>query len=122
MQECETKYIVLADFLQIVPVEIIKNFPDSIINIHPALLPEFGGKGMYGHFVHEAVISAKKKESGITIHLVDEIYDHGRILMQQRCPVFENDTPDLLAARIHDLEYTWYPKAIENYIKSKSEI
>ncbi len=122
LQERKTNYIVLAGFLQMVPVEIIKNFPDSIINIHPALLPEFGGKGMYGHFVHEAVISAKKKESGITIHLVDEIYDHGRILMQQRCPVFENDTPDLLAARIHDLEYTWYPKAIENYIKSKSEI
>lgn len=115
--ERKTDYVVLSGFLQMVPVEIIKRFPAAIINIHPALLPDFGGKGMYGHHVHEAVIASGRTESGITIHLVDEIYDHGKILMQKFCPVFENDTPDMLAARVHELEYEWFPKAVEQYIK-----
>ncbi len=115
--ERKTDYIVLSGFLQMVPSEIIKRFPEAIINIHPALLPDFGGKGMYGHHVHESVIAAGKTQSGITIHLVDEIYDHGKILMQQFCPVFENDTPDMLAARVHELEYEWFPIAVEQYLK-----
>ncbi|MDX9932555.1 MAG: phosphoribosylglycinamide formyltransferase [Bacteroidales bacterium] len=115
--ERKTDYIVLSGFLQMVPAEIIKRFPEAIINIHPALLPDFGGKGMFGHYVHEAVIAAGKTQSGITIHLVDEIYDHGKILMQQFCPVFENDTPDMLAARVHELEYKWFPLAVEQYLK-----
>lgn len=115
--ERKTDYIVLSGFLQMVPAEIIKRFPEAIINIHPALLPDFGGKGMFGHYVHEAVIAAGKTQSGITIHLVDEIYDHGKILMQQFCPVLENDTPDMLAARVHELEYKWFPIAVEQYLK-----
>lgn len=114
--ERKTDYIVLSGFLQMVPAVIIKRFPEAIINIHPALLPDFGGKGMYGHHVHEAVIAAGKKESGITVHLVDEQYDHGKTLLQKRCSVLENDTPDSLAERVHHLEYEWFPKAVEQYV------
>ena len=104
--------IVLAGFLWIIPLVLIRAFPDKIINIHPALLPKYGGKGMYGAAVHEAVISAKEKESGISIHFVDEIYDHGRIIFQARCPVAENDSPESLAGKIHALEYAHYPRVI----------
>jgi len=115
--ERKTDVIVLSGFLQMVPVEIIKRFPAAIINIHPALLPDFGGKGMYGHHVHEAVIASGERQSGITVHLVDEIYDHGEILTQKYCPVLENDTPEMLAARVHELEYEYFPLAVEQYIK-----
>lgn len=120
LHERKTDYIVLSGFLQMVPAEIIKHYTESIINIHPALLPDFGGKGMFGHHVHEAVLAAGKKESGITIHLVDEIYDHGKILMQKTCPVLENDTPEMLAARVHELEYKWFPVEVEQYISGWS--
>lgn len=106
--------IVLAGFLWLVPDYLIKNF--KIINIHPALLPAYGGRGMYGSFVHQAVIENKEKESGITIHLVNEVYDSGETLMQKRCPVFPEDTPETLAARVHKLEYEYFPKAIEDYL------
>ena len=109
-------FIVLAGFMWKLPVAIIKAYPGRIINIHPALLPAHGGKGMFGHFVHEAVIAAKEKESGISIHYVDELFDHGRIIFQARCPVFENDTADTLAARVHELEYEHYPTVIERVI------
>ncbi|MEP6844516.1 MAG: phosphoribosylglycinamide formyltransferase [Panacibacter sp.] len=112
-------FIVLAGFLWKMPSEIIKNFPDKIVNIHPALLPKYGGKGMYGAFVHEAVIAAKEKESGITIHFVDELYDHGHHILQVTCPVYENDTASALAQRIHELEYAHFPTIIEEVILKK---
>ncbi len=109
-------FIVLAGFLWKIPSLIIQTFRDRIINIHPALLPKFGGKGMYGNFVHEAVLSAKEKQSGITIHFVDELYDNGKTIFQTTCPVYENDTTETLAKRIHELEYKYFPKVIEELI------
>lgn len=105
-------FIVLAGFLWKVPSSIITAFAGKIINIHPALLPKYGGKGMYGQHVHEAVIKNKDTESGITIHWVDEQYDHGNIILQATCPVFDNDTADSLASRIHALEHEHFPKVI----------
>lgn len=96
--------IVLAGFLWLVPENLTRAFAGKIVNIHPALLPKFGGKGMYGMAVHKAVIEAGEAESGITIHLIDEVYDRGKILMQAKCPVLPGDTPDSLAERIHNLE------------------
>jgi phosphoribosylglycinamide formyltransferase 1 len=109
-------FIVLAGFLWKVPVALIKAYPQKISNIHPALLPNYGGKGMYGHFVHEAVIANKEIESGISIHYVDELYDHGRIIFQASCVVKDNDTPDSLAQRIHELEHKHYAKVIEELL------
>ena len=114
LKEREIDFIVLAGFLWKVPSLLIKSYPDKIINIHPALLPKYGGKGMYGHFVHEAVIAAREKESGISIHYVDDLYDHGKIIFQVRCAVEENDTPDTLAQKIHMLEHDHFAKAIEH--------
>jgi formyltetrahydrofolate-dependent phosphoribosylglycinamide formyltransferase len=94
-------FIVLAGFLWKLPQQLVKAFAKKIVNIHPALLPNYGGKGMYGHFVHEAVIANGEKESGITIHYVDEIYDHGEIILQEKCPIIENETADTLAQKIH---------------------
>jgi phosphoribosylglycinamide formyltransferase-1 len=112
--------IVLAGFLWKVPLSLIENYKELIINIHPALLPKFGGKGMYGNHVHEAVINAGEKESGITIHLVDELYDHGKTIFQARIPVSASDTPFTLAEKIHKLEHGHYPAVIEDFIqKSK---
>ena len=105
--------IVLAGFLWMIPENLVKAFPDKIINIHPALLPKFGGKGMYGMHVHRAVIGAKEKESGISIHYVNEHYDEGRIISQHSCMISENDTPELLAEKIHRLEHEFFPAAIE---------
>ena len=106
--------IVLAGFLWLIPPHLIRLF--KIINIHPALLPAHGGKGMYGSFVHQSVIDNKDTESGITIHLVNEDYDSGEPLLQIKCPVFSGDTPEMLAARIHKLEYEYFPKTIEDYL------
>ena len=105
--------IVLAGFMWKVPDKLIHAYQNKIINIHPALLPKYGGKNMYGNFVHEAVLKAGEKESGITIHYVDEIYDHGKIIFQATCMVDENDTPGPLAQKIHALEHTHYPLVIE---------
>jgi phosphoribosylglycinamide formyltransferase-1 len=104
--------IVLAGFLWLIPSNILDAFPGRIINIHPALLPKFGGKGMYGSRVHEAVIGSGDKESGISIHYVNERYDEGDIIFQSKCRVIDSDTPDSLAAKIHALEYEHYPKII----------
>ena len=109
-------FIVLAGFLWKLPSALVKAFRNRIINIHPALLPKHGGKGMYGHFVHEAVIKNKEEESGISIHYVDEIYDHGKVIFQAKCPVLVNDTADSLAKRIHLLEHEHYPVVIERVI------
>jgi len=104
--------IVLAGFLWKVPVALIKAFHGKMINIHPALLPKYGGKGMYGNFVHEAVIANKEKESGITIHYVDEVYDHGQIILQATCLVSEDETPESLAKKVQVLEHRHFPPAV----------
>jgi phosphoribosylglycinamide formyltransferase-1 len=109
-------FIVLAGFLWKLPAALIKAYQNKIINIHPALLPKYGGKGMYGRYVHEAVIKMAEKESGITIHYVDELYDHGQHIFQITCPVLPDDTPGKLAQRIHLLEHEYYPKIIEEVI------
>ena len=116
LKEKEIGLIVLAGFLWKVPDILIKEFSRRIINIHPALLPKYGGKGMYGAAVHEAVIANKEKESGITIHFVDELYDHGKIIFQAKCTVLENDTAETLAQRIHALEHEHYPRVIEELV------
>ncbi len=114
-------WIVLAGFLWKIPETLIKVYPGKIINIHPALLPNYGGKGMYGKHVHEAVIAAGEKESGITIHYVDGHYDNGDIIFQARCAVLESDTPATLASRIHQLEHEHYPKVIENLLNKEAK-
>ncbi len=112
----EIDFIILAGFLWLIPKYLIEAFPNKIVNIHPALLPKFGGKGMYGMHVHEAVIAAGEKESGITIHLVNEKYDEGEILFQTKCEIGVNDTPESLAKKIHALEYEHFPFQIERLI------
>ena len=109
-------FVVLAGFLLRVPDDILRHYPNRIINIHPSLLPKFGGKGMYGHHVHEAVLASGETESGITIHFVDEHYDEGGIILQAKCPVLPNDTSDTLASRVHQLEYEHFPKVIEELL------
>lgn len=108
--------IVLAGFLWKIPLALIKAFPQKIINIHPALLPKYGGKGMYGQHVHSAVIAAGEKESGISIHFVDEIYDHGKTIFQATCPIDENDNPESLAQKIHQLEHKHFPEVVEQLL------
>lgn len=118
LSELGIDYIILAGYLLKVPDALIEKYRDRIINIHPALLPKYGGKGMYGHHVHEAVIAAKEKESGITIHLVDERYDNGRILFQARCTIEPGDGPEELASKIHTLEQMYFPNVIASFIKN----
>lgn len=113
----EIDLIVLAGFLWLMPENIVNAFHFKIINIHPALLPAYGGKGMYGSRVHEAVIAAGETESGISIHFVNTRYDEGSIIHQSKCSVDENDTPESLAAKIHELEYTYYPEVVYQVAK-----
>ena len=122
LQEAGIDFIILAGFLWKIPAALIRAYPGKIINIHPALLPAYGGKGMYGHHVHQAVIDHQEKESGITIHYVDEQYDHGDIIFQAKCPVLESDTADSLAGRIHQLEHQHYPAVIEQLLQSPPEV
>ena len=116
LKEHSIQFIILAGFLWKIPAKLIAAFPNRIINIHPALLPKYGGKGMYGTFVHEAVIAAKEKQSGITIHVVDELYDHGKHVFQATCTVSPTDTAESLAQKIHQLEHEHYPTVIEKYL------
>lgn len=116
LQAENIELIVLAGFLLKIPEAFIKAFPNQIINIHPSLLPKYGGKGMHGMNVHKAVIENKESESGITIHYVNEEYDKGEIILQARCEVKENDTPETLSAKIRTLEFEYFPKAIEKLI------
>ncbi len=109
-------FIVLAGFMWMVPENLIKAFHNKMVNVHPALLPNYGGKGMYGMHVHEAVINNKESKSGITIHLVNEHYDEGEILFQQECEVGKGDTPETLAKKIHQLEHENYPKVVEKLL------
>ena len=112
-------YIVLAGYLLKIPEALTTAFAGRIINIHPALLPKFGGKGMYGIHVHRAVVAAGEKLSGITIHLVDAVYDNGKILFQAQCPLSPQDTPEDVAAKVQTLEQQHYPAVIEQYIIGK---
>lgn len=116
LKEKNIDFIVLAGFLWKIPPALIKAYTGKIINIHPALLPKYGGKGMYGHFVHEAVIASGDKESGITIHYVDEVYDHGKIIFQDKCAVLSTDTAESLAQKIHELEHKNFPLVIETLL------
>lgn len=117
LKEKEIDLIALAGFLWKLPPALVHAFPGRIINIHPALLPRHGGKGMYGQYVHQAVINNKEKESGISIHYVDEVYDNGKIIFQVTCPVHETDTPGLLEQRIRQLEHAHYPETIERLLR-----
>ncbi len=108
--------IVLAGFLWIIPENLIQSFSNKIINIHPALLPKFGGKGMFGNNVHKAVIEANEKESGISIHFVNEKYDEGKIISQHKCKISETETVESLAKKIHQLEHEFFPKTIEQLL------
>jgi phosphoribosylglycinamide formyltransferase-1 len=116
LQRQNISFIVLAGFLWKVPSTLIQAYSGRIINIHPALLPKYGGKGFYGRLVHEAVIAAKEKESGITIHYVDELYDHGQVIFQASCMIEPADTPETLAKKIHWLEHEHFPRVIEELL------
>jgi len=108
--------IVLAGFLWLVPQQLLQAYPNKIINIHPALLPKYGGKGMHGQHVHAAVLAAGEQESGITIHLIDEEYDKGEFILQERCPVLPQDTPEQLGARVLELEHRCLPLVVEQLL------
>ena len=115
-------FIVLAGYLKKIPTIILQAYERKVINIHPALLPKYGGKGMYGKRVHETVIENKELESGITIHYVDEIYDNGEIILQEKCSIAEKDTAETLAEKIHQLEYAHYPEVIASLLKTKINV
>ena len=116
MLKKEADYIILAGFLWRIPPKIVEAFPNKIINIHPALLPKYGGKGMYGIHIHNEVVENKEPETGITIHYVNENYDEGAIIFQETVSVQPNDTPEMVASKIHKLEYEHFPKVIEQVI------
>ncbi|MCZ8353807.1 MAG: phosphoribosylglycinamide formyltransferase [Cyclobacteriaceae bacterium] len=116
LQSHGISHIVLAGFLLLVPDYLIKAYPDKIINIHPSLLPKFGGKGMYGMHVHRAVITAKENESGLTIHLVNEHFDDGEILLQVKCAIETNDSAETLAKKVLQLEHKHYPRVIADWV------
>lgn len=120
LKQFNTDVIVLAGFLWLVPESLIDAYPDKIINIHPALLPNYGGKGMYGMNVHKAVIAANEPKSGITIHLVNKEYDKGEILAQYDTAIDITDTPESLAQKIHQLEHEYFPQVIETFIDNNS--
>lgn len=117
----EIDFIVLAGYLKKIPSVLIKKYPNKIINIHPALLPKYGGKGMYGAKVHQAVIENNEKESGITIHFVDEIYDHGKIIFQEKCEIESGESIESLASKVHDLEYEHFPRTIAEVIQKQNQ-
>jgi len=119
LSEYKVDFIVLAGFLLKIPAYLVDAYPNRIINIHPALLPKYGGKGMYGRFVHEAVVANGETESGITIHFVNEQYDEGAIIFQAKCAVSPADTSDELAQKIHELEYEFFPRVIEQVFERK---
>lgn len=117
LDETDARYICLAGYLRLLPDAVLRAFPDRVLNIHPALLPKYGGKGMYGMHVHQKVIDQGERESGCSVHLVNERYDEGRVLLQLRCPVFPDDTPERLAARVLALEHEAYPTALKRLVE-----
>ena len=121
LQKNKIEFIVLAGFLWLVPDNIINEYNGRIVNIHPALLPAYGGKGMYGNAVHKAVIENREKESGITIHVVNNVYDSGEIIFQAKCTVEPYDDYESLASKVHSLEYEYFPRVIEEFINKLSD-
>lgn len=119
LEEAAVDLIVLAGFMLKVPENLLKAYPDKVVNIHPALLPSYGGQGMYGMHVHRAVVAAGESNSGISIHLCNENYDEGKMLLQISCPVLPGDTPEDVANKVRKLEHQYYPVAIEELISSK---
>ncbi len=120
LRRYDIDFVVLAGFLARVPDNVLHAYADKMRNIHPSLLPKYGGKGLYGDRVHEAVIAAGERESGITIHYTNERYDEGAVICQLKCPVLPDDTPDSLAQRIHQLEYEHYPRVIERLLQGEA--
>ncbi len=120
LRETKVSFIVLAGFLWLMPSNLVEAFPDRIVNIHPALLPKFGGKGMYGTRVHEAVVQAGEKESGITIHLVNNRYDEGQVIFQAACSLSPSDTPEIVARKVQHLEHRHFPRVIEQFLLAES--
>jgi phosphoribosylglycinamide formyltransferase 1 len=118
LQNQQIDLIVLAGFMWLIPAALVQAFPRRIVNIHPALLPQYGGKGMYGHHVHEAVVAAGEQESGITIHYVNERYDEGDIIFQASCVIDPTDTPDEVARKVQVLEHHYYPEIVEKVIRT----
>ena len=116
LQQLDIDLIVLAGFLWLIPENLIKAFPQKIINIHPALLPKYGGKGMYGMRVHEAVVANREAYSGITIHYVNQNYDEGTIIFQAKCAISSEDTAEDVAKKVHKLEYEWYAEVVERVV------
>ncbi len=122
LKEYEIDFIVLAGFLWLIPEYLTHAYPNCILNIHPALLPKYGGKGMYGSRVHEAVKAAEETETGITIHYVNENYDEGQIIFQATCAINPSDTPDVIASKVHELEYEHFPRVIEEVVTKSRKI
>ncbi|MEA3445325.1 MAG: phosphoribosylglycinamide formyltransferase [Bacteroidota bacterium] len=120
LKKRQIDWVILAGFLWLLPTKLIREYPDRIVNIHPALLPKYGGKGMYGNKVHETVIENNENESGISIHYVNEKYDEGKIIYQAKCTIEKDDTADDLAKKIHVLEYEFFPKIIEQLVNQGS--
>ena len=121
LRDAGVEWVCLAGYMRLLPPELLAAFPDRVLNIHPALLPKFGGKGMYGMHVHEAVLAAGETESGCTVHVVNERYDEGRVLLQKRCPVLPDDTPEALAARVLGLEHLAYAEALDGLVAPQGE-
>jgi len=122
LQQSNVDYIILAGFLWFIPDNLTRNYPQRMINIHPSLLPKYGGKGMFGMNVHNAVVENKETETGITIHLVDEVFDNGKVIFQARCWLDEDDTPEVVADKVHTLEYEHYPPVIMAYITQNKDV
>ena len=122
LQKYNTDLIVLAGYLKLIPAQIVRKFRHAILNIHPALLPKFGGKGYYGSRVHEAVLKADEKESGATVHFVDEIYDNGLIIKQDKVPVKPDDTPHTLADRVLEVEHQIFPEVVKAFCEDRIQI
>jgi len=122
LRDAGARWVCLAGYMRLLPLDVLEAFPDRVLNIHPALLPKFGGKGMFGRHVHEAVLAAGEPESGCTVHLVNELYDEGRILLQKRCPVEPGDTPETLAARVLALEHVAYAEALAGEVSRRGAV
>ena len=122
LSQQRAELLVLAGYLKKIPLQVVRRYRNRIVNIHPALLPLFGGAGMYGHFVHEAIIASGMKVSGATVHLVDEEYDRGPIVMQKTVEIIQEDTPDLLAAKVLKIEHEIYPLALKAFAEGKVKI
>jgi phosphoribosylglycinamide formyltransferase-1 len=122
LSQQRAELLVLAGYLKKIPLQVVRRYRNRIVNIHPALLPLFGGAGMYGHFVHEAVIASGMKVSGATVHIVDEEYDRGPIVMQKTVEIIQEDTPELLAAKVLKIEHEIYPLALKAFAEGKIKI